>query len=179
MKLYYTGVGSRETPSRVQELMEKLAHHLDALGFTLRSGGAVGADAAFEAGAGENFEIFIPWKNFGGCSGENYFHEPSDLAWKIASAIHPAWSTLTQGAKMLHARNAHEVLGKDCQTPSRFLVYWAPLDKNGEVQGGTRTAVKLAQTVNVPCFYLNDECDLYQVLQFAKKVYDFEINEII
>ena len=49
--MIYAGIGSRETPEGVLLKMEKiafyLAHRYDA---TLRSGGAIGADIAFEAG---------------------------------------------------------------------------------------------------------------------------------
>ena len=69
MVQYYTGIGSRETPSHILELMTKIAKYLDSLGFILRSGGAPGADTAFANGA-VNKQIFIPWKNFNGI---NYY----------------------------------------------------------------------------------------------------------
>ena len=47
---YYTGVGSRETPPEVISVMEDAAFRLAGLGFTLRSGKAEGADAAFQRG---------------------------------------------------------------------------------------------------------------------------------
>ncbi|EHP9878057.1 hypothetical protein KQM40_004276 [Escherichia coli] len=78
---YYTGVGSRETPPEVISVMEDAAFRLAGLGFTLRSGKAEGADAAFQRGMQRYFdslddktkilygnrlaEIYIPWKGFG------------------------------------------------------------------------------------------------------------------
>ena len=50
MAQYYTGIGSRETPSHISELMTKIAIYLDSLGFTLRSGDASGADTTFSIG---------------------------------------------------------------------------------------------------------------------------------
>ena len=47
---WYTGVGSRETPSDILEVMESVGYALASQGWTLRSGGAVGADQAFERG---------------------------------------------------------------------------------------------------------------------------------
>jgi hypothetical protein len=48
---YYAGIGSRETPSDVCSQMTELAKQLDAENWILRSGGAKGADSAFENGA--------------------------------------------------------------------------------------------------------------------------------
>ena len=64
----YAGIGSRETPVRVLEAMRRCAQTLGRAGFTLRSGGAGGADTTFEKGCddvqGEK-EIYIPWNGFG------------------------------------------------------------------------------------------------------------------
>ena len=48
--MFYTGVGSRKTPKDVLELMVKIAIKAAQNGYTLRSGGAEGADKAFEHG---------------------------------------------------------------------------------------------------------------------------------
>lgn len=48
----YAGVGSRETPPQVLAVMRSAARVLASRGWILRSGGALGADSAFEAGAG-------------------------------------------------------------------------------------------------------------------------------
>src|SRR5678815_2257413 len=66
--IYYTGVGSRSTPPEVLAIMTKLAYRLEKNGLMLRSGGAEGADSAFERGVSEdeNKEIFLPWRGFNG-----------------------------------------------------------------------------------------------------------------
>ena len=46
----YSGIGSRETPDNVLVVMEKLGAAFAKKGFVLRSGGADGADSAFERG---------------------------------------------------------------------------------------------------------------------------------
>jgi len=48
---YYTGVGSREIPNEIIALMKRVSSKLSKSGWVLRSGGAVGADSAFESGA--------------------------------------------------------------------------------------------------------------------------------
>jgi len=49
---FYTGVGSRKTPLSILKVMRKLGYKLAIDGWMLRSGGADGADSAFEKGAG-------------------------------------------------------------------------------------------------------------------------------
>ena len=47
----YAGIGSRRTPPEILRLMERMALILSGAGYTLNSGGAKGADSAFENGA--------------------------------------------------------------------------------------------------------------------------------
>ncbi|MEO0804461.1 MAG: hypothetical protein AAFY57_19655 [Cyanobacteria bacterium J06642_2] len=45
------------------------------------------------------------------------------------------------------------MLGRTLDRPSEFVVYWAP-ERDGEIKGGTRTAVMLARSRNIPTFNL-------------------------
>ena len=68
-KFAYAGIGSRETPAHVLEIMATVANEMATRGWTLRSRRADGADSAFEAGARSvngPMEIFIPWSGFNG-----------------------------------------------------------------------------------------------------------------
>ena len=47
---FYAGIGSRETPVNILYMMKKLARALGKSDWTLRSGGAKGADSAFYSG---------------------------------------------------------------------------------------------------------------------------------
>ncbi len=85
---------------------------------------------------------------------------------EIVSEIHPFWKaekdaivagkplekTMSKGAKSLHTRNVFQVLGRDLETPSEFLVCYAPVDKDGIPKGGTRTAYLLAMDYHIPRF---------------------------
>ena len=146
----YAGIGSRETPKHILAMMTSIAEALEAKGFTLRSGGADGADAAFAQGTNEK-EIFIPWSNFNGVTSD--FVGASTKATEIAKSIHPAWDKCSQGAKKLHSRNVHQVLGKDISpdTYSKFVICWT---RDGMDIGGTATAIKLARSVGIPVFNL-------------------------
>lgn len=69
--MFYTGVGSRETPNDVMKVMYKFAQKMALHGAVLRSGGADGADTAFEWGCDKKQgmkEIYLPWNGFNGRS---------------------------------------------------------------------------------------------------------------
>lgn len=152
--MFYTGIGSRQTPEEIQWQMMHIAEDLAALGFILRSGGADGADTAFEIGCDRKNgtkEIYLPWEGFNHRKGlvlNEYAAE------KMASMLHPAWHNCNDSAKKLHTRNVYQVLGQDLATPSRFVVCWT---KQGRVEGGTATAIRLAISQGIPVFNLGSD----------------------
>lgn len=163
--LAYAGVGSRETPADALQRIEQLAGALARRGYTLRSGAAPGADAAWELGAAAahgRCEIFLPWGGFQGHrTGLVMERQPGVWeAMKLASEAHPAWERLSPAVRNLMARNAMQVLGADCASPARFLICWAKssnFDAAGNlvnVAGGTGLAVRLAARFNIPAFNL-------------------------
>lgn len=142
----YTGIGSRETPRLVQELMFSIAMALAGHGYILRSGAAPGADIAFERGCDYvqgTKEIFLPWANFQNRSLRSGVQlvpeEVKSEASTIASAYHPNWAYLKYGSKALHTRNVLQILGKDLNSPSKFVICWT---FNGSGQGGNWTSFK-------------------------------------
>lgn len=150
----YAGIGSRETPNKVLRQMEDIAARLRLKGWTLRSGHAPGADQAFEKGAGAQAEIYLPWSTFEAdvkvAEGAAIHTSPRGEAFEIAAEHHPAWPRLKQGARKLHARNTHIVLGWDkwIDKPVKFVVCWTP---NGAPTGGTGQALRIAhhECINV------------------------------
>lgn len=146
---YYSGIGSRQTPPDILALMTKIATILQDK-YTLRSGHAPGADLAFENGCTNgNMEIYIPWKGFGGSKSLLYTH--NDEAMKIASEFHPNWKNLKSSVRNLMARNVHQILGKDLQTPTNFVLCWTPdgcesHKTRSPKTGGTGQAISIAST---------------------------------
>ena len=154
---YITGVGSRMTPEDALEKIGRIAQYFARQGYVLRSGGANGADLAFEnayRAAKGSTEIYLPWEGFNGSSSELYGVCPEAL--KLASTIHPAWHACSDAAKRLHARNCYQVLGRSLDRPSDLLVCWTPPGSTG----GTRTAIVLAERHGVPVFNLGVEGDI-------------------
>lgn len=140
---FYTGVGSRNTPQNILDMMTLMARVLESKGYVLRSGGAKGADSAFEQGVLDrnNMEIY-------------YAAQASPAAMEIAGKYHPAWNRCSPYAKKLHGRNSFQVLGFDLDKPSEFLVCWTPDGCTQHIgrtikTGGTGTAISIADAHGV------------------------------
>ena len=168
--LTYAGIGSRRTPQEVLALMTELAGVLASRGWVLRSGHAPGADQAFEAGAGAHAEIFLPWASFESAVpilADFTSKSPADAAMSVASQFHPGWEHLGRSARLFHARNCHQVLGRDLRSPVRFVVCWTPdgsLDGSGRDTGGTGQALRVAAHHRIPVFNLAVDAHLGRVL---------------
>ena len=155
--MYYAGIGSRRTPRDIQRVMSAYAQDFAAARWTLRSGGAAGADQAFEDGAHEDdrMEIFVPWASFG--RGKKSYRVlrgiTAERAILLASVVHPRWDLCDSAARLLHARNVAQIWGEDLNTPVAFVLFWAP-ETNGIVDGGTSTAVAIARQAGIETFNL-------------------------
>lgn len=152
MNKIYTGIGSRETPKEVQKDMILLAQILSELKYTLRSGGASGADAAFETGHTYKKEIYLPYDGFNGRNIDNqsfftYTHKSTILA----ESYHPAWYKLSKTGKQMHSRNMHQVLGLDLMSPTNFIICWT---RDGQASGGTGQALRVAEQYGIPIYNL-------------------------
>jgi len=164
MAKFYTGIGSRKTPKAVLDIMARLATKLAEDGWTLRSGGASGADSAFEAGAVE-----------AGGSSEIYLEQHATTrSMEIASQFHPAWDRCSPYARRLHGRNAFQVLGINLNRPSRFVVCWTPdgaVTHSERVRetGGTGTAISIADHFHVPVFNLARPDHLKRIGRYLQK----------
>ena len=152
--MYYAGIGSRETPTDVLRFMSAIASALSYRGWTLRSGGATGADDAFATGSTDS-DIFLPWSGFGESdipearpAGGRYHVGPEAWTFPIAEQHHPRWQSLTMGVRKLHARNVHQVLGRDGEPRSSMVICGGG--------GGTGQAIRVARTYGVQVFDLGD-----------------------
>ena len=149
--MHYAGIGSRRTPPDVLARMTATATALDLCGYTLRSGGAVGADTAFERGVlSGRKEIFLPWPFFNTHASQLHLSNPRlyiTQAMELAAAHHPAWNRCDFRARSFHARNCFQVLGARLDDPVAFVICWTP---RGELVGGTALAIRIAHAYGVP-----------------------------
>lgn len=157
---YYAGIGSRETPREVCLYMTAIAKRLASLGYTCNSGGADGADTAFERGAVINRQIFLPWDGFNKRNianltklhGEGSYLVPPfnpDLVTKY----HPKPSALSEDGWKFMSRNSYQVLGKDLNTSVEFVLCWT---REGKLKGGTAQAMRIAIDRGIPIFNFYD-----------------------
>lgn len=175
--MIWAGIGSRETPADILKEMFWIGEALCEDGSTLRTGGAPGADQACEGGyaacmsKGETFiqehaEIYLPWASFE--SGNRSWIEPklteaADWAYEIAAEYHPSWIYLKQGAKRLHARNVHQILGATQDGPvTDTVICWTKGARGG---GGTGQALRIAKGYDVPIFDLADPEQRKEILE--------------
>ena len=164
---HYAGIGSRETPPPIRNLMMRLAGDLAVQGWHLRSGAAAGADTSFEEGViGASqyrpypMEIFLPWAGFEGRKGAEYIvvRSTPELD-RTVEVYHPTPERLSRVAFSLIRRNACQVLGADLKSPADIVICWAPGSrlKRGklyDVDGGTGQAVRIAYERGIPVFNL-------------------------
>jgi hypothetical protein len=140
----YAGIGSRETPIHILNLMTKVSIRLSELNFTLSSGGAKGADTAFEIGADKKI-IYKPY--------DQYLQADLAKAFALASKLHPNWSACSTFARLAHARNTFILLGLDHKSPCKFVIAWT---KDGLLSGGTAMGLRIASSLNIPIFNLGN-----------------------
>ena len=146
----YTGIGSRDTPLEVLNAMVSIGGFMAKAQWVLRSGGAKGADSAFETGCDKfsgTKKIYLPYNNF------NKNH--SDLfgstieARQISKLFHPAWGILGSTARDFMGRNVYQILDQSLKAPTEFVVCWTP---NGRITGGTGQALRMADHYKIPVY---------------------------
>ena len=157
----YAGIGARICPDAVCSRFNKLGKWLEDKGYTLRSGGAEGADLAFEKEV-KNKEIYLPWKGFNN-SPSPLFSIP-DRAYELAEKYHPRWHSLSPPAEKFMARNCQQVLGQNLDSPVEFIACWTP---EGKVYGGTGQALRMALDLGIPIFNFGKEGADRELMEFV------------
>jgi len=174
---YYAGVGSRVTPLAVMVVMKVVAAKMHKLGWTLRSGGAQGADKAFESGAPAGCsEIYRPRGESNWMTRNTeitvYGSEIWEQAMEIARLSHPAWGRCPAFARALHARNAFQVLGKDLATPSKSVICWTRdgaenAEQTSIATGGTGTAIRIASANGIEVVNMGNAISRKRIVDWA------------
>ena len=174
---YYTGVGSRNTPQEVLDIMILIGEYLAKGEYCLRSGGAAGADKAFETGcdnANGNKRIYVPWNGFQGntIDNEHIFLGVDTHSMKIASKHHPAWSRVGQAGQKLMARNTYQVLDWDLhrtklEAEASMLICWTPdgaINQTTIKTGGTGQAIRIAKAYGIKVWNLQRQDHMDKIM---------------
>lgn len=130
--MIYAGIGSRETPPAIQRLMAAIAQQRAQQGWTLSSGGAMGADRAFDWGCSMEHgkkRIFLPSDDI------------PEWAFLDAERNHPNWPACTTFARRAHARNSLIIYGRDRNELCSLVICWT---KGAATVGGTGQALRIA-----------------------------------
>lgn len=176
--MFYAGIGSRETPENILNLMEEISIKLDKIGYTVRSGGADGADLAFERKVSKK-EVYIPWKGFNKSNSPLIFDksENMNLALSIAAENHFIFDKLSPPVKNLMGRNVYQILGSNLDKSVDFVVCWT---KDGceshktrkKETGGTGLAISVASKLGIKIYNLKNNKSKKDLFDFID---EFEI----
>ena len=172
--MHYAGIGSRRTPEPILDLMGRVAGRLERLGYTLRSGGAQGADRAFELGC-EKKIIF--YQDHARCSGGALLDHQDSSTYEVqysgsdiefmelfVQRHHPVPMALRGAARKLMRRNALQVSRYSrprLELPwVDFVLCWTPdgsSDGASRAAGGTGQALRIAHHHGIPVFNLEPD----------------------
>lgn len=154
----YAGIGHRDlggfrepnTNEPVENVMSWIAGELEKFGYTLNSGGAKGADAAFEYGVKSpaHKNIFTP-------------ADATETTRSIAQELHPAHERLQGHALDLYARNTNQVFGRNLACTIDFVVCYTKdgcetATTRSRESGGTGQAIEMADRKGAKVFNMKN-----------------------
>lgn len=164
--IYFAGIGSRSITEIEEYKIKEVCKYLNLItDITCLSGNATGADITFQkncpkhiallAEENNNFHLFKPVDYY-------VLQETDTVAYKSVEMFHPNPSKLSEYAYKLMARNYFQVCPRFInKTKVDFVLYVAD-EINGEVQGGTGQAIRIAKYKEIPHFNLRyhsvEEC---------------------
>ncbi|MCY3810281.1 MAG: hypothetical protein OXH15_00600 [Gammaproteobacteria bacterium] len=172
----YAGVGARRTPPDILDAMSDIAQTLGDAGTALSTGGADGADKAFETGALRTdapITVHTPWPGYNdyrpGRDPEtdiDIVHPNSTATVRghtyadLAREHHPCWQRCSRGARALFLRNVSILAGAlddDGGTlPVRAVIAYTPNGLAvGREAGGTGHTLRTAAFLHIPCVNLS------------------------
>lgn len=160
--VFYAGIGARKTPADVLTLMREVGAMAADAGLGLRSGGAIGADSAFQSGADEAGsdlqQIFLTKQRRGMAHG---IVNLDPVFKRLARNFHPAPEAITPDPDNpddrrhwmldLMSRNGCQLFGEDFTNPSNAVICWT---EGGLTDGGTGQAIRMANSVGMPVINL-------------------------
>jgi hypothetical protein len=159
--MIYAGIGSRETPRDICKLFETIGEELANRKVLLRSGGAQGADEAFETGCKRvngYRDIYLPWAKFR--NNDSMLYDVTSEAMELAEKFHPAWDKLADSGRLLMGRNSHILFGDELIRPVDFIICWT---NEGLTVGGTGQCLRMAESFYIPIFNLGRDDDINQL----------------
>lgn len=173
--LAYAGVGSRETPEIYREDIMRIVKVMCDFGYTLRSGGATGADEMFETACvycDGRKEIYLPWDGFNNyvADKDHFVYQYSHQTASIARQFHPKFYRMGEKSQKLIARNGHQIFGASMLEPVMCVICWTP---DAAPVGGTGQAIRIATFHRIPIFNLGFYDNLHDKFPRDKRMEQF------
>lgn len=146
--MIYAGIGSRETPKDILDLMYLIGYFMALEGHECATGACIGPDQAFANGAiaaGGIVHINLPWWSYEQAWVKSLpqnkvsirvINDTDVAAYQSVDTFHPAPQRLKQSVRKLHARN-YLIL----QTTQKVICY----TNKGLVTGGTGQGIRIAK----------------------------------
>ena len=147
----YAGIGHRNTPEKVRDMMTNIGSQLAQMGFILRSGNAIGADQAWEEGVTRKMkEIFIVSRKHSCPFGiiPKFTQEQWDFVVSHYPGGSKAFGKQNEYVQKLFLRNLNILCGKNLDDKVDFVAYW---HEGEHCDGGTGHTVAMAKTLEIPC----------------------------
>ena len=179
--MWYVGIGSRKTPKEVCSQFTSIARRLAEQQWWLRTGGAPGADKAFEKGVqisseSHRLQVITPWQGFNNTlDTHEYILNRMSLTVKTTAEQyvrynHPQGRHLKPAALKLLARNYIIINGVWLDEPPEFIICWT---KGG---GGTGFALEIARRMAPGALIINfHDSNYMEVLKKTEKRYSIKI----
>lgn len=160
--LFYTGVGSRQAPPDILCDLADYSQSLQNKGYTVRTGDAKGCDAIFARM--NNSVIYDPTMVINKLDHWSYAEVK-----KYLPTDRQGFDNWKPYVKALLARNMMQVLGDAGNSPSGFLLCWAPsLFYEDSSSGGTGYAIRCALAHGITVYNLFDPVARLQFKTFLR-----------
>ena len=169
-RLLYSGIGHRNTPEKVRDMMTSIGSQLAQMGFILRSGNAIGADQAWEEEVTRKMkEIFIINRKHSCPFGiiPKFTQEQWDFVVRHYHGGETDFIKQSEYVQQLFLRNLNILCGKHLDDKVDFVAYW---HEGEHCDGGTGHTVAMAKTLEIPCFNIWSEKDQQAMDEFVTQL---------
>jgi hypothetical protein len=155
----------------VYNVLSKASYKLCIMGYDISTGDADGSDKAGREGASRAIAD--------GATGRLFVYtakQATPAAMEIAGTYHPYWHGIKKEyVRMLHGRNAFQVLGINLDQRALGLLCWTPDGCECHAErsiktGGTGTAISIADAYEVPIANLHNPATFQKWRKWANEI---------
>lgn len=168
-------IGSREISTKVESCLIAIGAYIAKNGHYVVSGGALGSDASFAAGANlispTKVKLFLPWATYNKeliVKGNLIETEITTEAQELAMAYHPKYDSLRQGAQRMMGRNASIILDSD--------ITLAFLNHSKIGGGGTGHGFRVSMALKHPTMDISGlekgSLSVQEIIDWIDKIYE-------